>query len=572
MRNRRALSTVVGAVFFVIAATTVVAYVNYSMNSIQNFSNSVITSQTLNVDRGSEKISISSVRIDGGKFNMTVANTGSLPVHLTRLWVSNQDLATPSDIRGDLNIRIDPGRVQYNIGQSTSISASSTTSYNLKVVTERGNAATFQISPKVSTRLQIIMPSTVAPDTSFRVTTLITNNSTNPNNIVNLVPEMRINATLTKTDGSNPTNVATLLQGNTVAFTSTYVASSTTNKIIQFNASYTGAPKGSFVLSNIEVKTPLAAEKASNSQWSQAASRVAITMSGIPNPIQLSGGSSGVGKWGIGIINPLDRAVSIYAMTISTPGLTMLTNTITGLEPADANWSLVGGGSANKLLLWESGTNPLVIPAKSIVQFRATTPFIKPGGAGIFYEQLVLIQALSSEGKLHAITSVSGRDVTFSTINMFYTSNPSSPTSPSSNWGYLIKNIPSGKVNQMFNATVENSSTISFDSKVKLVVLIPGDFTGISFSAAMNSTNSAAGWGTPILTSNPDGSSVIAVETTSNFGTSSPKVFQYRVTAPAVSDTKLYVFQTTTVYPNWTIPDAVQIASAVSEAGVQVIP
>ncbi|MBI5860174.1 MAG: hypothetical protein HZB73_05785, partial [Nitrosarchaeum sp.] len=298
MRNRRALSTVVGAVFFIIATTTVITYVTYSTNTIENFSNSVIVSQAQNVDRGSEEVKITSVRIDGGKFNMTVSNTGSLPVKLTRLWVSNQDLTTPSDVKADLNIRLDPGKSQYNIGQSTTISASSSTSYNLKVITERGNIATFQVSPNVSTRLQIIMPSTVGLDTTFRVTTLITNNSTNPNNIANLVPTLTNNGTLTKVDGPSPASIATLLQGNTVAFTSTYLASSTT-KTVQFNASYTGAPKGAFSLSNIAIAPLTSAEKASNSQWSQAASRVGILISGVPNPFEASN-SAGIGRFGIG--------------------------------------------------------------------------------------------------------------------------------------------------------------------------------------------------------------------------------------------------------------------------------
>ncbi|MFB5638261.1 MAG: hypothetical protein ACE5RF_07605, partial [Nitrosarchaeum sp.] len=144
MRKSRGLSTVVGAVFFVIAATTVITYITYSMNSIENFSNSVIVSQSQNVDRGIESIKISKVTFDGGKFNLTVANTGSVPVKITRLWITNQSSSVPSDIKVNVNAIIDPGKEKYNIGQT--VTASSSKNYNLKLVTERGNIATYQVS------------------------------------------------------------------------------------------------------------------------------------------------------------------------------------------------------------------------------------------------------------------------------------------------------------------------------------------------------------------------------------------------------------------------------------------
>ena len=91
MKSRRGLSTVVGAVFFVIAATTVITYISYSMNSIDEFAQSVIVSEAENINRGMEDISISQATIVGGEFNATVINTGSLPVQLTRLWVVDED-------------------------------------------------------------------------------------------------------------------------------------------------------------------------------------------------------------------------------------------------------------------------------------------------------------------------------------------------------------------------------------------------------------------------------------------------------------------------------------------------
>ena len=123
MKSRRGLSTVVGAVFFVIAATTVITYISYSMNSIDEFAQSVIVSEAENINRGMEEISISQITIVGGEFNATVVNTGSLPVKLTRLWVVNEDTGVNS--KADLNETINPGNQKYNIGKDTGIVADS---------------------------------------------------------------------------------------------------------------------------------------------------------------------------------------------------------------------------------------------------------------------------------------------------------------------------------------------------------------------------------------------------------------------------------------------------------------
>jgi hypothetical protein len=70
---------------------------------------------------------------------------------------------------------------------------------------------------------------------------------------------------------------------------------------------------------------------------------------------------------------------------------------------------------------------------------------------------------------------------------------------------------------------------------------------------------------------NDDGSHVINVQTTlSDFVGS--QVYQFSANVPTVTDDKLYVFQTTTVYPDFVEDAVIQLASALSEAGVEVVP
>jgi hypothetical protein len=108
-------------------------------------------------------------------------------------------------------------------------------------------------------------------------------------------------------------------------------------------------------------------EEATNSQWSQAASRVGILISGVPNPVEAAAGGGGQ-KWGVGIINPLNRDVEVYSISVSTPGDDFLGGTIIGWEPADLNWRLQTSG--NNIALWEGGDSPHTIPAESVGNFR----------------------------------------------------------------------------------------------------------------------------------------------------------------------------------------------------------
>jgi len=558
VRYRRGLSTVVGAVFFIIATTTVITYITYSMNSIDNFSQSVIVSESQNIDRGREEITISQVRIDGLKFNMTVVNTGSLPVHLTRLWVTNQDGVT-ADQKADLDINLNPGQQQYNIGQFTGISAVSTESYNLKVVTERGNISTFHVSPDVSTQIQLVLPGEVQPGENFRVVTLITNNSTMPNNIVDLVPIILNNCSLTQIDGPLPPSIKTLPQGNTATFTSTYVAPSLSGGI-GFNATYVGAPTGAIVNSNMTVALSAESEAATNSQWSQAASRVGILISGIPNPVNSASGSAYLGKWGIGVINPLDREVQVYSVGILASNIKIFDTLLPAhqIEPT-SGWRRVDLGNDQDMILWEGGSNPITIGKRDVGQFRVETNFKLTGTT----ESVIIISALTSEGKLNVMYTIS----VFTNnpiVNAYYTSNPSDPLN---NWTYIISGIPSGKNDQIFNATIHNPVTGSpLASRVKLIILVPADFTNV-----FDITAGANGWDPADVFQNDDGSHVINVQTTlSDFVGS--QVYQFSANVPTVTDDKLYVFQTTTVYPDFVEDAVIQLASALSEAGVEVVP
>ncbi len=87
MRNRRGLSSMVGAVFFIIAMTVAIGYISFSMDTLDEFAQTVIVKAAVKEDRNNEKFEVSKVAIENNAFDITVTNEGQIPMKITRLWV-----------------------------------------------------------------------------------------------------------------------------------------------------------------------------------------------------------------------------------------------------------------------------------------------------------------------------------------------------------------------------------------------------------------------------------------------------------------------------------------------------
>ncbi len=557
MRTRRGLSTVVGTVFFIIAATTVISYISSSMDRIDQFSQSVIVADAENINRGIENIKISSVSIDDDKFNITVVNTGSLPVHLTRLWVTNGDSALP-DNKVDLDVRINPGSKAIKIGQSNpSIPANTNSPYTLKIVTERGNLASHQVFNNLETRIKVISPASVLPDEKIQVTALYINNSTVPNTITDLTPTIQVQGDAIQVGNPDPIMIKTL-RNNDVAVVTWQFNAPSSPEIVTFNASFANSPKGAWGESSTDVAA--VKEMVGSSQWSEFATRVGVVISGVPGPIDGSGDA--FGKFGMGVINPLDRNIEVYAMGIVSPSAKLFVDAPTGVEPT-TGWRSIQPMGEQSLLIWEGGSSPIIIPPKEIKQFKV----LNKVSLSESFEGIINVIALTSEGKMTASYNVSVEN-SWPLINVFYTGNPSNPET---DWGYLIKNVPQGKNDQILNVTVQNSSidpTHILTSEVRLIILVPKDFTDVK-----DVSNCTGGWNCATISINQDNTHTIKVDTSATaIAAGSDRTFQFSVDVPSLTQNELYVFRTATIYPSWTGAGNIQLASAFSEATMEVVP
>ena len=236
MRSRRAVSSVVGMVFAIIALTTTITYISYSMGILNNYNQSVLVKNQQLTDVDKEKFQISSVTVPNGKINITIANTGSLPIQFTKLWIQNTSATDWVKSYVPVNNIISPGGVLTNIGQFIPTSINQSKSYNIKLVTSRGNMQQFTMNSVGTTPLNIqlmFLPPTITNGFQSELMMVVINNSTST--LTNIVPSLLPSPTygvgntgqLSCTAGSvNPPKYNTLAPGNAAFFTWAITASS----------------------------------------------------------------------------------------------------------------------------------------------------------------------------------------------------------------------------------------------------------------------------------------------------------------------------------------------------------
>ncbi len=233
MRTRRGLSTVIGAVFAVIVISTSIGYVAYSMNLLQNYNQSVLARNQLSTDKGSENFQLYSLKVASNKFNITVANTGSVPINITRMWVQNTT-ATDWVNYYTINKAVNPGALITNIGQSSSVNVNTANAYNIKLVTSRGNSIQFSMGSTAAKPLYMqltMVPTVVLTGKNVTLLYIVINNMSSNNALVNVqpnIPSCSGTATgFTLKSGPLPIQFPTLPNGGVAIFKWVYTLTGT---------------------------------------------------------------------------------------------------------------------------------------------------------------------------------------------------------------------------------------------------------------------------------------------------------------------------------------------------------
>src|SRR5438445_7371596 len=231
------------------------------MNQIDKIGQTIITKSQDDRNRDHEAFEITSVTRDNNKFNITVQNTGQLPLNITRLWIQNKTDPTWTTTKFSINQAVAPGQTLTKVGQNLKLAALSTQAYDISLVTDRGNTKEFLVNS--ASQKPIILQLFVLPEkvpTGFTTTLLfaVTNNMSNNGVLTNLLLNLLVvpqGATATRLSGPEPTIYPLLAKGNTAYFKYSYTVTGNSGQGINFTASLQNGYLGNSVSRNVTINS-----------------------------------------------------------------------------------------------------------------------------------------------------------------------------------------------------------------------------------------------------------------------------------------------------------------------------
>jgi len=283
----------------------------WSLNLQNNFGRVLTERNTIETEQKAEKVELRDVKIDSDKFNMTLVNTGSLPVKLVSMWLTNTTDTNGWHKNYTLNNLINPGDSLTKFGQDLALTAKNSSSYKINIITERGTSANFQVlSPKDKAITMSLFAVPRSPLSGQNVTIMfgVTNNLTDGSIVQSVRPKLPLNWTKTEAASGTTNAIATLVEGptpvveqgltlaETVFFKWVYKITGDQGDEIRFNATVVNAKQGNFVTDSVTLSIAQIATFAEQSlSAAQAGSLAPPGSSFVGNALNLlNGTASGV--------------------------------------------------------------------------------------------------------------------------------------------------------------------------------------------------------------------------------------------------------------------------------------
>jgi len=262
--KRRGLSTIVGATFFVLVMGSTIGYVTYSMDVIDDLAYQVDAKQDTNLNRQNEEFKITGVKVVGNEFNLTVTNTGTIPINITNMWAKNMTDPLWNQTKYQLNQLVSPGQSVSNIGQGTGLIAMDSESYSLRMVTDRGNSLSTQLLSATNQPLDMqlyITPSSPVSTSDVTLLYTVRNNLTAGKIIQSLTPILAPPittgiATATYVNGPTPASVDSLYPGEMAFFEWTYNIEGNDGDNVIFNATVANSVSGNNSTDTLSIIVP----------------------------------------------------------------------------------------------------------------------------------------------------------------------------------------------------------------------------------------------------------------------------------------------------------------------------
>lgn len=89
-RSKSGLTTVIGVIFIILALAVGLNGFIYALNQQDRYTQVATQRTQTDLERLSEDLDVTKVKIDSNKFNATLMNNGKLPLKVDSVWVTNK--------------------------------------------------------------------------------------------------------------------------------------------------------------------------------------------------------------------------------------------------------------------------------------------------------------------------------------------------------------------------------------------------------------------------------------------------------------------------------------------------
>jgi hypothetical protein len=381
--KRKGLSSVVAAVFMFIIVSGALTVTIWSTKQQDAVVNELLAKTQAKLGDLNEEIDISEVSIDNDKLNVTLTNNGGAATRATSIYIVNETASPKEQYRYDIDHLVDGRATVTNVGQTLPLVASDTTSYSVKVVTESGSSASADFLPLSLTPLPMslyVIPPTVTTGENVTILYSITNNITNSNSPLTLSPEIsgsiscQVSQACSLTKMTSAPSSIVIYKGSTTLIKEVYRVDGPPDTILTFNASYTGAVAGNYV---IEKGSIIVVDLAQSVITSIATAPDMYLI--LPSP---AGNSLDHALWGAVVVNPTNSTMQVSRVLI-----TMFTGSHTGAT------KIVAAGCADTPIV-PSTASEWTCPHDNQIMWRdlSTPETLQPGQTKTF---LVRVQPTS---------------------------------------------------------------------------------------------------------------------------------------------------------------------------------
>ena len=530
-RKRRGLSSIVGALFFIILMvgtfTTLLAAFSYQ-NSLIDTQNKLAQQE---VARASEKFFVTANETAGSKLFVTVKNQGTNPVEIANLWVIEKDTPEKKATLYPLSFVNSTIPVSFSKNVTDgSITLSPSNHYTVKLVSRLGSIVTSDVPDTT------IPPGPAGASGAQGQACWDLNSNGAPDMV--LSPPVVIGGityTTEDRDGSGAVNILDCQgtgagppgpAGQACWDLNNDGVGTLTNPDEDKNND--GLVNVTDCAGNAEDVTVL---------FEDLLNRPEIFMI-FPSPFGLASTST-TGTWGVTIANPNTRDMTVNKIVITT----LLPLEASGRTVFPPNGVFGNWVSQGNQLTWQA--TPVTITSKSATSFLVSVPQASPGitanenGIPVFASVLTTYGQFGKTSYLSSMIKPSG-SIEAPVVNVYRSDVKDSTTNVKSTF-----NIPSNQPFTTFVTISENatSSPLAYvKSGTQLIVNLPKQFTNIS----------ADGQGvftiTPIVQNNVGYTQVIATlnagQNVGDAGHPNARSFSITATAPDLTgqtDPKLYV-------------------------------